>query len=401
MRVFVADKFEDAGIEGLKSLGCEVAYEAALKGDALAKAVRDSAPEVLIVRSTQAPRGLLEASPSLELVVRAGAGVNTIDVAAASALGVYVANCPGKNSIAVAELAFGLLLSLDRRIPENVSSLKEKKWNKKEFSKARGLHGRTLGVIGLGQIGQEMALRARAFGMKVVGWSRSLTPEKAAELGITRAASPEDVARVSDAVSVHVAAAQSTKGLCGKRFFTAMKEGTIFLNTARADVVDEAALIEAVRTKGVRAGLDVFTGEPAEGTGTCDVELSRTPGVYVTHHIGASTDQAQMAIAQETVRIVRVYRETGEVPNCVNLRTKSKASHMLVVRHRDRVGVLAAILDVLRASEINVQEMENVLFEGGDSACARIRVDREVPAAAVERIRESHAEILAVRAIRL
>ncbi len=401
MRVFVADKFEDEGIEGLQSLGCEVAYEAALKGDALAKSVRDGAPEVLIVRSTQVPRGLLEASPSLELVIRAGAGVNTIDVAAASALGIYVANCPGKNSIAVAELAFGLLLALDRRIPENVSSLAQKQWNKKGFSKARGLHGGTLGLIGLGQIGQEMLLRAQAFGMKVVGWSRSLTPEKAAELGITRADTPEDVARVSDAVSIHLAAARETKGLCGRKFFSAMKTGAIFLNTARGDVVDEASLLEAVRAKGIRAGLDVFTGEPAETTGICDVELARTAGVYITHHIGASTDQAQMAIAEETVRIVRVYRETGEVPNCVNLRTKSKASHMLVVRHRDRVGVLAAILDVLRASEINVQEMENVLFEGGDSACARIRIDREVPAAALDKIRKAHAEILAARIIRI
>src|SRR5256714_10347176 len=121
---------------------------------------------------------------ALKLIVRAGAGYNTIDVAAASRRGVYVSNCPGKNSVAVAELAFALILALDRRIADNVISLRRGEWNKKEFSKARGLYGRTLGLVGVGRIGQEMISRARAFGMEVVAWSRSLTPERAATLGV-------------------------------------------------------------------------------------------------------------------------------------------------------------------------------------------------------------------------
>src|SRR5436305_13758192 len=126
----------------------------------------------------------------LKLIVRAGAGYNTIDVAAASRRGVYVSNCPGKNSVAVAELAFALILALDRRIADNVIQLREGKWNKKEFSRARGLLGRTLGLVGTGQIGQEVIARARAFGMRVVAWSRSLTEELATELGVERRDSP-------------------------------------------------------------------------------------------------------------------------------------------------------------------------------------------------------------------
>ena len=153
MRVLIADKFEQSGLDGLKSAGCEVFFQPGTKDAALVKAVADVHPDVLIVRSTVVSEAVLAAG-DLKLVVRAGAGYNTIDVAAASRRGIYVSNCPGKNSIAVAELAFGLILSLDRRIPDNVAALRAGQWNKGEFSKARGLFGRTLGLIGLGQIGR-------------------------------------------------------------------------------------------------------------------------------------------------------------------------------------------------------------------------------------------------------
>src|SRR5688572_9222222 len=162
MKVLVADRFEDSGLRGLAEAGFEVLYQPDAKDDALTEALKSSGAEVLVVRSTKVTRPMLEAG-KLSLVIRAGAGYNTIDVEAASERGVYVANCPGKNSVAVAELAFGLLLALDRRIPENVADLKQGVWNKKEYSKARGLLGRTLGLIGVGGIGSEMVPRARAF----------------------------------------------------------------------------------------------------------------------------------------------------------------------------------------------------------------------------------------------
>src|ERR1022692_3469401 len=183
MHVLLAGKFEQSGQDGLKAASCEVTYQPGLKDDALAEAVDRLRPDVLVVRSTKVTEAILAAG-ALKLVVRAGAGYNTIDVAAASRRGIYVSNCPGKNSVAVAELAFALMLALDRRIADNVVLLRQGQWNKAEFSKARGLLGRTLGLIGVGRIGREMTPRAKAFGMPVVAWSRSLTPEAATELGI-------------------------------------------------------------------------------------------------------------------------------------------------------------------------------------------------------------------------
>src|SRR5258706_11716660 len=203
MRVLVADSFEQSGIAGLKAAGCEVIHKPELKDQALAAAIRDTAADVLVVRGTAVTGPMLEGG-SLSLVVRAGAGYNTIDVAAASSRGIYVSNCPGKNSIAVAELAFGLILALDRRIADNVQALRDGQWKKAEYSKARGLFGRTLGLIGVGQIGREMIPRARGFGLYVVAWSRSLTPEIAEGLGVGYKSSLE-VAVAVDIVSVHVA----------------------------------------------------------------------------------------------------------------------------------------------------------------------------------------------------
>src|ERR1041384_4517124 len=255
MKVLIADKFEQSGRDGLNALGCEISFQPDLKDDSLVDAIVKEQPDVLIVRGTKVTEPMLAAGP-LKLVVRAGAGYNTIDVAAASRRGIYVANCPGKNSIAVAELAFALILALDRRVADNVIALRAGEWNKKEFSKARGLFGRTLGLVGLGKIGQEMIPRARAFGMPVVAWSRSLTPEKAVKLGIERMDSPLDVARAADIVSVHVALKPDTRIALNSAFCAARYDGAYFINPSRGHVVDQSALVEAIHTKGIRAGLD-------------------------------------------------------------------------------------------------------------------------------------------------
>jgi D-3-phosphoglycerate dehydrogenase len=345
------------------------------------------------VRSTKVTEAALDAG-ALKLVVRAGAGYNTIDVAAASRRGIYVSNCPGKNSIAVAELAFALMLALDRRIADNIISLRQGQWNKKEFSKARGLYGRTLGLIGTGQIGQEMIPRAHAFGMRVIAWSRSLTPERAAELGVEHRHNPQEVARDSDIVSVHLALKPETRSLVGADVFNSMREGAYFINTARGEVVDQAALVQAMQTRGIRAGLDVYAAEPTSSAAEFTDPIAGEPNLYGTHHVGASTDQAQEAIAAETVRIVQAFMETGRVPNVVNLAKRTPATHMLVVRHRDRPGVLAHILDAIRAAEINVQEMENIIFEGSEAAVARINLESEPPRETMERLRAENPDIL-------
>jgi D-3-phosphoglycerate dehydrogenase / 2-oxoglutarate reductase len=393
MHVLIADKFEQSGRDGLQAIGCEVSYEPDLKDEALVEAIRRVRPDVLVVRSTKVSESAMEAG-ALKLVVRAGAGYNTIDVAAASRRGIYVSNCPGKNSIAVAELAFALILALDRRVPDNVIALREGRWNKKEFSKARGLYGRTLGLIGVGQIGQEMIPRARAFGMHVIAWSRSLTPERAEALDIEHKSSPQEVARAADILSVHLALKPETRGLIGADVFDSMPEGSLFINTSRAEVVDQAALLNAMRTREVRAGLDVYASEPASAVGEFTDEIAREPGLYGTHHIGASTDQAQEAIAAETVRIIQSFKETGKVPNVVNLAERTPATHRLVVRHRDRPGVLAHVLDAIKSAQINVQEMENIIFEGSEAAVARINLESEPPREMIERLQAENPDII-------
>ena len=405
MNVLVADKFEQSGLDALEALGCTVSYLPDANDEALADAVRSTAADVLVVRSTQVNEAVLDAG-ALSLIVRAGAGVNTIDVAGASARGVYVSNCPGKNSVAVAELALGLMLALDRRIPDNVAGLRAGAWDKKEFSKARGLHGRTLGLLGFGNIGQEVAVRAQAFGMPVVVWSRRFAADPAeaervaVSLGITVAVTPAEVVKAADVLSVHLALAKDTRGFVDAELLSHLKKGSYFVNTARAEVVDQAALAMAIKEKGLRAGLDVFAGEPTGAVGPFADDIVQLPGVYGTHHIGASTDQAQDAIAGETVRIVRVFKETGRVPNVVNLARTTPATHMLVVRHRDRPGVLAHVFGELRAAGLNVQETENVVFDGAEAAVARINIDGLPSLPTMEAVRDN-TNVLAAQIVTL
>jgi D-3-phosphoglycerate dehydrogenase len=368
------------------------------------------------VRGTKVTTPMLDAG-RLSLIVRAGAGCNAIDVAGASKRGIYVSNCPGKNAIAVAELAFGLLLSLDRRIPDNVAELRAGHWNKKEYSKAQGLYGRTLVLLGVGSIGQEMIRRAAGFGIRVVIWSRRfdgqdrpLTDVEAREMGIESvlrsipielAPTPADAVSRGDVVSVHVALGPGTKGLVNAALLSKMKPGTILLNTARGEVVDYPALAAAVKDRGLRVGLDVYANEPASTAAPFADDLVALPGVYGTHHIGASTEQAQEAIAAETVRIIRSYKETGRVPNVVNLARRTPATHMLVVRHRDRPGVLAHVFDHLRRANLNVQETENIVFEGAEAAVARINLDGEPPSSLCQKMKRDNADVLDLQLITL
>jgi D-3-phosphoglycerate dehydrogenase len=332
MRVLIADKFESSGIQGLQALGCDVAFEPDLKDQALADAIAASGPVVLVVRSTKVAAAAM--GSSLKLIVRAGAGVNTIDVGAATGKGIVVANCPGKNSVAVAELTMGLLLAMDRRIPENVAALRAGTWNKKEYSKARGLFGSTLGILGVGNIAVEVIRRAAAFGMDVVIWSRrfdgqdrAMTADEAEALGLAIAAgqvsiafapTPADVAARVDALSVHLALGPETRGLVGRDVFGRLRTGAAFINTSRGELVDHAALSDAIRERELRVALDVFGQEPAAATGDFMDPIVQAPGVYGTHHIGASTNQAQEAVASEVVRIVSTFKETGTAPNAVN-----------------------------------------------------------------------------------
>jgi len=396
MRVLIADKFEKVGIDGLKEIGCEVESQPDLSADTLPGALERIDPQILIVRSTKVTAAALKSAASLSLVIRAGAGVDNIDMPTASGLGIFVANCPGKNSIAVAELVMGLILSVDRRIPDQVAELRAGQWSKGEYSKARGLHGRTIGIVGLGQIGREILVRARAFGMHAVAWSRSLTHAEAERLGVAYAETPIEVAHRSDVVTINVAANSETKRMVNAEFLAAMHPGSYLINTSRGSVVDEEALLEAIRTKGIRAGLDVYDGEPGGSKAEFRSVLAAAPGVYGTHHIGASTDQAQVAIAHEVIRIVQEFLGNGTVPNCVNRLARSSATHVLAVRHHNRPGVLAHVFRVLADGAINVEEVENIIYHGATATLARIHLDGRPAPEDLAAIRSGNPHIISV-----
>lgn len=386
MKVLVADKLAPFVAGRLQDLGAQVTVDTSAKDAALTAKIAELDPEIVIVRSTKVTGPDIAAGRALSLVIRAGAGVNTIDLGAASGKGVYVANCPGKNAIAVAELAIGLLVACDRRIPDNVASLRAGKWDKKTFGAARGLNGRTVAVLGTGQIGREFIARALALGMKVRAWSRSLSPIDATRLGVERCETPEAAVAGAHVVSVHLSLAKETRGRIGESVFSAMNAGAIFLNTARAEVVDYDALMRAIDDKKLRVGLDVFPDEPTAGQADFSHPVVNHASVYGTHHIGASTDEAEEAVGEEVVRIVSAYKAGLPIPNCVNLATRTPATHLLVVRHADRVGVLASVLAVLREAGVNVEDMQNIIFSGGEAACARIATKGALPDSALARI---------------
>jgi len=398
MKVLVADAFPRERLAELEALGLTVDHRPDVSAADLADAARDAT--VLVVRSKQVSAEVFERAEALSLVVRAGAGVNTIDVAAASRRGIYVANCPGQNSIAVAELAVGLLIALDRRIPDAVAELRAGRWDKKRFSEAEGLYGRTLGVVGTGSIGREVVRRAQALGLRVVAWSRSLGEEDAKALGVERAPDLLALARAADHVTLHLALTRETRGIVSRDVLAALRAGAGLVNTARAELVDEAALVEAVRAGRVRLATDVFAGEPEKGKAEFQSPLAQLPGVYGTHHIGASTAQAQDAIARETIRIVAAFVRAGEVASCVNVARRTPARARLVVRHLDRVGVLAGVLALVREAGINVEGMRNTVFESAAAASAAIDLGAPPDAALLARIR-GLAEVLFVDAIAL
>ena len=392
MVVYLADKLPEKALHELNGIGCTVKNEPGATAADLDKGIGDAM--VLIVRSTKVTMECIKNSPNLTLIIRAGAGVNNIDQEAASKYGIFVANCPGQNSIAVAELAMGLILSLDRFIPDNVSDFRNGVWNKAGYGKAEGLYGKTLGVIGTGQIGQHVIRRARAFGMPVVAWSRSLTPEKAELMDVTFAESVGDVASQCDILSVHLALKPDTRGIITGKVLAKLKDGAFFINTARSEVVDEEALYKELQSGRIKAGLDVFSEEPEHKKGEVQSRFRELDNVYITHHIGASTQQAQVAVAMDAIDIVRGYIQEGVVRNWLNRCEQTDAPWQLIVRHFDKPGVLANVLAELKNAGINAQEMENVIFDGKETACCTIQLDMKPDDTVVDAINKRHDEVI-------
>jgi D-3-phosphoglycerate dehydrogenase len=320
MRILVADSLHPEALADLERLGHQVRSRPELSADELPAAV--DGVEVLVVRSTRVTAATVDAADALRLVVRAGSGTNTIDCDAATAAGVAVANVPGRNAIAVAELTLGLLLAVDRRIPDAVVALREGRWDKKGLSGgARGLHGSALGIVGLGSIGLAVAERAKAFGMSLHALERPGRPpetvDRAAALGIAMAGSLPALAAQVDVLSLHIPGGPGTVGVVDEETLSALRPGSVLLNTSRADVVDSEALLRALDSGRLRAGLDVFPDEPAAGVAAWSSPIATHPAVVGTHHVGASTQQAQAAVAEGVVEVVTAF-DVGAPIHVVN-----------------------------------------------------------------------------------
>ncbi len=319
MKILIADSFPAAHQEKLIAGGHDLTFDAALEGDALTAAIDDH--EVLIVRSTKVPAATLEAASKLRLVIRAGAGTNTIDKQSAAENDIRVCNVPGANAIAVAELVLGMMISLDRNIPDNVSDLNNGVWNKKKYSVARGLYGQSVGILGLGSIGFAVAERARAFGMQVFAISKSdrsdASEQRISQAGIQQLSSMDELLGHCDIITLHMPATSETTGMVDEEFLGKMKEGAMLINTSRGELVDEPALLKAIDNKGLRVALDVYNNEPGAGDSSFSSEIATHPGVCSTHHIGASTTQAQTAVSDGVLDVIAAY-QNGDPINCVN-----------------------------------------------------------------------------------
>lgn len=401
MRLLFADSVPDRTVADLESRGHHCVVEPSLQADDLAGRIPGF--DILVVRGTKVDDAVFEAADRLALVIRAGAGTNTIDTAAAAVRGILVGNVPGRNAAAVAELTLGLLLAIDRRIADNVADLRNGRWDKSAYSKADGLFGASMAIIGLGSVGLCVAERAAAFGIDVQTLTRpGRAPDvvaRAEAVGVTMCESMSELLANSDIVSLHVPATSETRHLVDDAFLGQLKRGAILLNTSRGDVVDETALLAALDAGAVRAGLDVFADEPTSGAGAWTSRLAQHPAVVATHHIGASSRQAQLAVADGVVEIIDAFA-AGESRSCVNLTPKRLGSVTLSIRHVDRVGVLARVLYLLSEADLNVEHMENRIFEGGVAAIASIDVAGPVPDQLLEDL-TAIPHVLGVAAARL
>lgn len=387
MRILVADNLPSEELAPLRADGHHVEIDAALTPETLVDVI--AGYDALVVRSTKVPAPVIEAATTLALIVRSGAGTDTIDVDAAAAKGIYVCNVPGQNSVAVAELTMGLLIAVDRQIPSACADLRSHQWNKAQYSNADGLFGKSMAIIGLGAIGFAVAERAKAFGITVLARRR---PDRGAEaeqkiraLGIRLFDNDAEMLSEADIVSVHVPKTSDTVRFIDRDFFAKMKPGAIFLNTSRGELVDGDALLEALNG-GLRAGLDVYPDEPTSATDTYQSQFASHPNIVGTPHIGASTAQAQAATVAGTVATIRKFVQ-GSIENCVNLEYHPLGDEILTIRHADRVGVLASVFSVLRNHGVNVQQMSNQVFRGADAAVASMNLDGSLDDELLEEIR--------------
>jgi D-3-phosphoglycerate dehydrogenase len=318
MKIIVCDPISPKGIELLKQRPefNVVVLPKPLPEAELIPLVADAV--ALVVRSeTKVKAKVIEAAKALRVVGRAGVGVDNVDIDAATKHGVVVMNTPGGNTVTTAELSFAMLMALARKVPQAHASMVAGKWDRKELGKVGvELMGKTLGILGMGRIGTEVAKRALAFGMKVVAYDPYLTEDRAKAIGAEFAADLDAVYRVADFITVHMPVTKETKEMLNAAAFAKMKPGVKLVNCARGEIVNEADLIAALESNKVAgAALDVFSVEPLPA----EHPFRKQPNLILTPHLGASTEEAQEKCGIEVAEVIAGYLLTGEVRNAVNL----------------------------------------------------------------------------------
>ncbi|MEM1030983.1 MAG: NAD(P)-dependent oxidoreductase [Myxococcota bacterium] len=359
MRMLVADELARAPLDGLALLGVEIRHEPSLTAGALPGAVGEV--DILVVRDTVVSAATVEAAKELNLIIHADRGADVVDVAAASQHGVYVAHCPSPRVPAVAELTLGMLLALDR-------GLVSADPGERDVGAARGVFGRRLGIAGMGRVGQRVAATAAAMGMRVMAWSRGLTPRRAERLGVTRADSLEALAAGVDVLSLHLPLVPSTRHVVDATVLRALPRGAVLLNAAHPALVDPEALTRVAVARELRVGLDM---SPAPDTPAPELSPARLCAV---RSAAGATLQAEDAIATEVSRIVRAFLSEGDVPNVINVMGNTAARYALILRSRDEVGVLANVLAVIKRHGLNITEVKNHVFEGASAACTKLNI---------------------------
>lgn len=375
MKILVACDLSASALSDLRSLGCEVRIEQSID-EVRPEQVADV--NVLVVAKARVGTEAIAAGGRLQLIVHAGIGSGAISLTEASDRGVFVADCPHQDAAAISELALGLLLALDRQVVEATLSLRSGRWQRNEFKSALGLAGRTLGLVGWGTAALGLAQRAAGLGMQVCAWGPTLGPDEARSRGVEYCDWPREVARMAPFVVVLPFADATGEQVIDTEFLQTLPDGACLVHLGDPACIDESALIDTVQRRGLRLALDSHASAPASEGGKFRSRLMSLPGVIGTPSIRSSTLQARDATAATVVDVIRTFLLTGSAPYALNLAERTPARWQLVLRVLDQVGVMAAILEAIRADGINAEEISSYVFAGAKAASCTISL-RERP----------------------
>ncbi|MCA9242673.1 MAG: hypothetical protein KDA32_01865 [Phycisphaerales bacterium] len=383
MKMLVACRFPERALADLRSLGSEVVYEPAVSAEDLGKHLRDVA--ILIIGRTRVAADAIDAAPDLQMIVKGGSDISTIAVEEASRLGVFVSSSPGRDSVAIAEYALTLALALDRSLGARQEAARAAE--RPEQAPAHGLQGRTLGILPIDGAGRELARRARAFGMRVLAWAPTVDADAPVVRDVEMCAWPTELAQQSDILVSVARPGAWQEVLANADVIDNLPSGGSFIHIGHPGAFSEDTLATAVRHRGVRAALDLWLSEYRSDAIRFKTDLLDLPGVIYTRGAAGGTEQAREAIAEEVVRIVRRFLVSGEVVNCVNLLERSPATWQLVLRLRDTVGVMAAIMDAIQDDGINAEEILSRVFVGAKAAWCTISLTERPSTDALDTIR--------------